>query len=158
MLNRFLPVQADNTYRGYKIGLWIFGLVVLFRLAIALGTIFNGHRAAGVADGLPLSTYGPGGAQAVVSEYAIWGLAHVIICAICVVVLLRYRSLVPFMFALITFELVARRVIFLVLPIQTTAAPSGTINLVLLIVMFAGLVLTLLNRAPAKHKPSLTPT
>lgn len=147
MLNRFLPAQADNTYRGYKIGLWIFGLVVLFRLGIALGTLFNGHNAASQADGIPISTFGPAGAQAVVTEYAIWGLAHVVISIMCIVVLVRYRSLVPFMFALITFEHIARRAIFYVMPIVTNAAPGGTINLVLLLVMLAGLVLTLLDRA-----------
>lgn len=158
MVSRFLPSRADNTYRGYKIGLWIFGLVVLFRLAIALGTIFNGHNAASSADGIPLSTFGPGGAQAVVTEYAMWGLAHVVISIVCIVVLVRYRSLVPFMFALITFEHLARKAILYVLPIEGTAAPGGTINVVLLIVMLAGLLLTVMQRAPEKQKPSLTAT
>jgi hypothetical protein len=28
MFDRFLPERLDNTYRGYKIALWLFGLVV----------------------------------------------------------------------------------------------------------------------------------
>ena len=155
MLDRFLPARADNTYRGYTLGLWIFGLVVLFRLTIALGTIFNGRTAAGQADGIPLDTFGPAAAQAVVAGFAAWGLAHVVICVLCIVVLLRYRSLVPFMFALIVFEHVARKAIYYVLPIQhTTAAPGGTLNLVMLGVMLVGLVLTVVDRAPAKHGAS----
>jgi hypothetical protein len=31
MLNQLLPQRLDNTYRGAKLGLWVFALVVAFR-------------------------------------------------------------------------------------------------------------------------------
>ena len=66
MLNRLLPRQVDNTYRGYKLALWLFALVVLVKVAMSVNSIFNGHTVASSADGIPLDTFTPAGAQAVV--------------------------------------------------------------------------------------------
>jgi hypothetical protein len=38
-----------------------------------------GYSAAKSADGIPLDTFTPAGAQAVVSLFAVWGLAQVVI-------------------------------------------------------------------------------
>ena len=43
MLKRVFPSPADFTYRGSKIALLLLGLILLVKLAIALGAIFNGH-------------------------------------------------------------------------------------------------------------------
>jgi len=147
MLNRLLPAQAGNDYRGYKIGLWIFGLVILWKLAIALACIFNGYEAANNADGIPLGTFGAAGAHAFVTEYAVWGVGQVALLAICIVALIRYRSLVPFLFAVLLFEHVARRAAYAILPLpHVSGAAGGTINLVMLAAMLVGLALTMLTR------------
>ena len=51
MFNQILPRQVDNTYRSYKLALWLFGLLVFMKAGISLGTIFNGYNAASSADG-----------------------------------------------------------------------------------------------------------
>ena len=106
MLNQLFPRQIDNSYRAHKLALWLFGLVVLVKLAISLGSIFNGYEAPSSADGIPLDTFTPSGAQAVVTLFALLGLAHLTICLLCVVVLIRYRAMVPFMYALLLLEYV----------------------------------------------------
>jgi hypothetical protein len=147
MLNPLLPQRADNTYRGQKLALWIFGLAVLMKGTIGLNSIFNGHTVASSADGIPLDTFTPAGAQAVVSLFALLGLSHVVICLLCIVVLVRYRALIPFMFALLLLEHLSRRLILLALPIVRTGAPPGfVVNLILLALMIAGLGLSLWNR------------
>src|SRR5881227_2581463 len=127
MLNRLLPRSIDNTYRGHKLALWLFGLVVLMKLAISLNSIFNGHTVATSADGIPLDTFTPAGAQAFVSLFAAWGLAQVVICVLCIVMLVRYRALVPFLFVVLLLEHLSRRLIFYVMPIVRTGAPTGSI-------------------------------
>ena len=105
------------------------------KTAIALGTIFNGRTAAQTADGIPLDSFGVAGAAAVVSLFAIWGLAQFVISLIGVLALVRYRAMVPLMLALFLFEHVAKRVIFLVMPIpRDGTAPGLYINLALLAV------------------------
>lgn len=144
MLNRLLPRQVDNTYHGYKLALWLFALVILMKVAMSVNSIFNGHMVASSADGIPLDTFTPASAQAVVSLFAAWGLAQLVICLLCIVVLARYRALVPFMFALLLLEHLSRRLIFLVMPIVRTGTPPGFfVNLALLALMAVGLALSL---------------
>jgi len=53
MFDQILPLRADNTYRGYKLALWLFAVVVFMKAAIGLNSIFNGHKVAISADGIP---------------------------------------------------------------------------------------------------------
>ncbi len=144
MLNQILPRHVDNTYHGYKLALWLFALIVFMKVAMSLNSIFNGYFVASSADGIPLDTFTPAGAQAVVSLFAAWGLAQLIICLLCILALARYRALVPFMFALVLLEHLSRRLIFQVMPIVRTGTPPGfSVNLVLLALMVVGLALSL---------------
>lgn len=153
MLNQLLPRHVDNTYHGYKLALWLFGLLVFMKAGISLNSIFNGYSVASSADGIPLDTFTPAGAQAVVSLFAAWGLAQLIICLLCVLVLARYRAMIPFMFALLLLEHLSRRLIFQVMPIVRTGTPPGFfVNLVLLALMVVGLALSLRSRDSRQPK------
>jgi len=152
MLNLLLPKSIDNSYHGYKFSLWVFGLIVFMKTSIGLGTIFNGQNAAIKADGIPLDTFTLAGAQAVVSLFAIWGLAQIMIGCICTLALIRYRAFIPFMFLLLLVEHLSRKLVLFVLPIPRTGNPPGIfINLALLGLMTIGLVFSLWNQSDA-HK------
>lgn len=144
MIQALIPKRADNTYSGHKLALWLFGFIVFFKTAIGGGTLFNGRAAAMNADGIPLDTFGSAGAQAFISIFAAWGLSQLMLSAIAILVLVRYRSLVPFMFVLLLVEHVVRRVIFIVLPMpRVGAAPGFWINMALVGIMAVGLLLSL---------------
>jgi hypothetical protein len=144
MLGWILPRPLDNTYRGHLAALWLFALVVLARTGVALGTIFNGRVAAQSADGIPLDSYGASGAQAVVTLFAIWGLAQLVISVFGVMALTRYRAMIPFMFVLLLIEHLARRWILLAKPIPRIGThPGGVMNLAIIALMIVGLALSL---------------
>lgn len=148
MLDRILPQRIDNTYRGHTVALWLFIPLVVVKTGIALGTIFNGRNAAQSADGIPLDSFGAAGAEAVVALFAIWGLSQLVFSVFGVLALIRYRAMIPFMFALLLLEHLARKWILLVKPIATTGTPPGLyINLALLGLMIVGLALSLRSRA-----------
>jgi len=148
MLNRVLPQRIDNTYRGHPLALWLFIPILLVKTGIALGAMFNGRVAAQSADGIPLDSFGAGGAQAVLALFAIWGLSQLVFSVFGLLVLIRYRAMVPLMFVLLLVEHLLRRLMLLVRPIARTGAPPGIyINLVLLVVIIVGLVLSLRSRA-----------
>ena len=129
MLERVFPSTADFTYRGSRIALWLLGLVLLLKLAIALGAIFNGHYAATVADGIPIDSYTPQGAQAFLSLFASLGLSQFILGAFGVVLLLKYRPLVPLFLLLLLVEYAARKGVNAYIPIvRTGQAPGSAIN------------------------------
>ena len=144
MFNQLFPERIDNSYRGQKLALWLFGLVAFMKTGIGLSSIFNGRNAAIAADGIPLDTFTPAGAQAFVSVLAAWGLAQAMVGLLCILVLLRYRAMVPCMFSFLLLEHLCRRLIFFVLPIARTGVPPGfIISLALIALMVVGLVLSL---------------
>ena len=156
MLNQMFPQRIDNVYRGHPLALWLFLLVVVVKTGIALGTIFNGRGAAQSADGIPLDSFGPSGAEAVVALFAMWGLSQLVLSVLGALALTRYRAMIPLMFVMLLLEHVARRWILLVKPIARTGTPPGTyINLVLLVLMIVGLALSLRRPLrPAGEPPS----
>jgi len=147
MLSRLLPKYADNAYRGYKAALWLLAVVLLMKAGISLGSIFNGREAAGSADGIPLDTFAPAGAQAVITLFALLGISNLMLCLLDALVLVRYRALVPLIFALFLLEHLCRKVALLILPIERTgAAPGSYLNLVILGVLIIGFALSLWRR------------
>jgi len=153
LTDRFLPQRVDNTYRGYKLALWLFALVVVMKVAMSLNSIFNGYMVASSADGIPLDTFPSAAAGTVVALFAIWGLAHFMICLLCILVLVRYRSMVPLMLALLLLEHLSRRLILQFLPIVRTGTPPGFyVNLGLLTLMIVGLALSLRSQSSLRVK------
>ena len=144
MFNQLLPQRIDNTYRGHKLALWLFALLLFMRVAMSLNSIFNGYSVASSADGIPLDTFTPAAARTVVSLFALLGLSSFVICLLCILVLARYRSMIPLMFALLLLEYLSRKLILQFLPIVRVGMPPGFyVNLVLLALMIVGLALSL---------------
>jgi hypothetical protein len=144
MLNRIFPLQFDNNYRGHKLALWIFVLLVLIKLGISLSAIFDGYNMARSADGIPIDTFTSEAADAVVSVTALLGLSHFLLAAICALALIRYRAMIPFMYVLFLVEYLAKKWILLAKPIvRTGTSPSTYVNVVLIALLVAGLFLSL---------------
>jgi hypothetical protein len=74
MLDRLIPRTIDNTYGGRKAALWMLGFLVLVKGAMGANSILNGYGVATKADGIPLDTFTPAGAHAVVTFLALGGL------------------------------------------------------------------------------------
>jgi hypothetical protein len=146
-MSRFFPPSIDNTYRGYKAALWLFGALLLLRIVMSVNCIFNGYSVATTADGVPVDTFTPAGRQQVVYLFAAWGLAQLVISLIGVLALIRYRSVVPFMFALLLIEILSRKLIGRFIPtVSSATAPALYVNLTLITLMVAGLALSLWPR------------
>lgn len=147
MFNQLLPQQVDNNYRGYKSALWLFATLLFIKVGISLSCIFNGRHAASSADGIPLETFTSAGAQVVVSLFALWGLSQLMLCSLGILVLVRYRSMISFMFALLLLEQLSRKLILQFLPVVKTQTLVGSyVNLLLLAVMIVGLALSILSQ------------
>ncbi len=152
MLGDFLPERADNAYHGHRLALWLYAAIILMRVAMSVNAIFNGSRIASSADGIPLETYTPAAAQTTVSLFALLGLSSFLICLLCILVLVRHRSLVPVMFAFLLLQSLGGRLILHFLPIIKVGTPPGIyVNFVLLAFMVIGLALSLWRRRPAQR-------
>jgi hypothetical protein len=148
MFDRLLPQPIDNTYRGYKVALWLFGSVVGVMIFQGVLVIFNGDSIVRNADGIPLDTYTPAAAQAVLSLWAQRGLSRLIISSVCVLVLVRYRSAIPLMFVLLMLNYLAGQLVFQFVPLARTGTPPGpVVNLIMFALMVIGFVLSLRRRS-----------
>ena len=153
-MNQLLPRPVDNTYRGHKLALWLFAVLVLLKVLMSLNVIFNGRSVAISADGIPLDTFTPAGAQTAVALFALWGFSHLVICLLGALVLVRYRALIPLLFALLLLEHLGRKLILQVLPVPRVGSPPGfVVNLVLLALMIIGLALSLWRRESGPSAP-----
>jgi hypothetical protein len=147
MFDDLLPRSLDNSYRGHKFGLWLLGLLALMKSVIGVNSIVNGAAVMSKADGIALNTYSVAAVQNLVALWALLGLFHLIISLLCVLALVRYRRMVPLMFALLLLQHVAGRVIGQFHPIvRTGAPPASAINAALLTVMIVGFALSLWRR------------
>jgi hypothetical protein len=148
MVDKLLPQRIDNAYRGYKVALWLFGLIVGVRTTQSVLVIFNSYSTARNADGIPLDTYTPAAAQTVVALFAQGALWRLTFSLLCVLVLVLYRSAIPLMFALLLLNYLASQLIFQFVPLVRTGTPPGPIvNLIMFALTLIGLALSLRSRS-----------
>ena len=147
MHDRLMTQTIENRYRGPKLALWLFGLIVAVKSTQSVAVIFNGYSTARAADGIPLDSYSPAAAQTAVALFAQGSLWRLTTCLLCILVFVRYRSAVPFMFALLVLNYLAGQLIFQFVPLARIGTPPGPIvNLAMFALMAIGLVLSLRNR------------
>jgi len=118
LFNRLFPRQVDNAFHGSKLAPWFFALVVLLKIGVSLYAVLNGSVMASSGDGIPIGTLSAENAQTIISLYALWGLAHFMLCLVCLLVLVRYRTLIPFMFVLLLVEHLGRKLVLHFLPLS----------------------------------------
>ena len=147
MFNQLLPQRFDNMYRGHKLAPWLFAVVVSVKIGQSLVVLFGGRSVVSFADGIPIDTYTTAGAQTVVSMFALLGLSRLLIGLLGILVLVRYRSMIPLMFVLLLLQDLGKSIILNFLPIARIGTPPGpAVNLVLLALIIAGLALSLRPR------------
>lgn len=150
MLNRIFPKQFDNIFRGHRLGLWLFVPIVLLKVLIGVRSIISAREVAQSADGIPLDTYNAAGADAVVGIFALLGLFQLLLGLLGIVALFRYRAMIPFVYLVLLFQMVANRALSVLYPI-TESSTSGTppgfyVSLGILAATVLGFGLSLLNR------------
>lgn len=148
MLDRLFPSPSAFGYRGSRVAVWLAALLVLVKVAIALGAIFNGRFAASVADGIPIDTYTPAGAQIVLALFGNLGLSQLALGIAGLLVIFRYRALLPGFLLLLVIEFLGRKGLAWLLPIERVGgAGGGLANWALFALLLVALALSL--RGPA---------
>jgi hypothetical protein len=147
MLNRLLPPTIDNRYRGHPVGLWLFVPIALIKLSQSLTHLLKHDGGAQSISTIPLDTYSASAAQNIIGLFARLGLEQILLASIFLLVLIRYRALIPLMYALIVAHFIAARVVGQLKPLALAGTSSvSTPFLVLAILSVVGLVLSLIGR------------
>ena len=145
MLKRLFPSPADNNYRGRRLALWVFVAITAMTIGRSLAHMFLEDGGAGQIASVPLDDFTPNGANALVTLFGLWGLAQLIMGIFYVIVLLRYRALIPLMYLFFTFEYIMRLLAPLYTPgiVTQHTAPGEIGNFVFVPLGLVMLVLSL---------------
>jgi len=157
MFSRLFPRQVDNAYQGYALAIWLLVPLVLVKLLMGFNVsgfnpwVDNRHIAQSV-DGIPLDTYGVETASIVMFLFAAWGVALLTLSLLGVVVLIRYRAMIPLMYLLLSIEQFGRKAIATISPIVRPEQADGLsaaalINWTLMAALVVGFMLSLAEPA-----------
>ena len=147
MLDRIFPKQVSNDYQGKAIAKWVFVAMTLLTIGRSLAHVFLPDGGAQSIATIPLEAYSPGAAKVVVGMFAQWGLTQLMFGLLYVLVLWRYRSLIPLMWLFVAFEWLGRLLTGLVKPFETVdTAPGAVGNLVIPVLAVLMLALALRDR------------
>src|SRR5262249_12202663 len=150
MPGRVFPKTVDNVYRGQWPGLALFVLVVLMKGLQGALSVADTHDTAINADGIPLDTYGAAAAHEVLNMFALLGMYNLVVPVIAVIVLVRWRALVSFVFLLLIAVQLGARAINMAYSgwqFSLTGQPVGFyVNLGILGATVIGFLLSLMDR------------
>ena len=143
MLERIFPKALDNQFPGHKIALYVFYALTALTLWRSQHHLFAPDGGAQSIASIPLDTYSTNAAGTIIGIFGLWGLSQLIIGFIYLLAVLRYRSLIPFLYLLFALEYAMRLWVGANKEIETAGtAPGALINMPF---MIAGVVLFALS-------------
>ena len=111
-MNKILPKEIKNIYQGHPIAFWGFiaflalmtwrSIIHLAYQEYGLHQIANFNLIAGDPDPMPV----------IYLFFSLWGLAQLIFCLVCWVMVFRYKELISLMYILFISEWVIRLIIY----------------------------------------------
>jgi hypothetical protein len=147
ILDTLIPRQANNDYRGGAVPLYAFGLLSVVMTGRSL--IHYLKEDSGVNSIATIMTFPgtPDPNNVIYMFSSLWGTQQLLFCIIYVIVLIRYRNLVPLMWALFVAESLLRISVGLLHPLTPEyfeRTPPGAVgNLPMLVLACTMLFLTL---------------
>lgn len=141
ILETLLPTKIDNTIRGTKLPFYLFALYTIVSTVRSLIHLLAPDGGAGSIAGMDLSVPG---ADGIIFAFALWGSSQVLFAMIQLLVIFRYRSLVPFMYLMLEVEVLLRQLVGHTKPVTFAHTPPGEIlNHIILPLALAMLFLSL---------------
>ncbi len=129
ILALIFPAPANNKYQGSSISLYVFCLLTIITLVrswIHFGFADGGAQS--IAS-IPLDHFSSQASATIISIFSTMGLSQLLFGLLYVVVIFRYRSLIPLMWLFILLEYaVGMSVVFFWKPLTTITTPPGEIG------------------------------
>ncbi len=144
MLAALLPRRVDNDYTAPRVVPWLFGTAILFKSFCAVNSAFNSHFVARVSEGIPVDAFSAAANQTIAALLGMRGLAQLMACVLGVIVLVRYRALIPLLFSLTLLEVLGRLFVVYRDPFATPGMhPAVVLHYAMLGLCLIGLPLSL---------------
>ena len=156
MLNRIFPDSTNDQYRGHVLAIWLFIPIVFMKIAISLLHIFSVDGGAQSVSTIPLDRYPVDAAQNIIALFSRMGLDQLLLGLIFLVVLIRYRAMLPLIYAVVLLGYLFGKGVAMLKP-TITAGESGasTPAMILLMISVAGFFLSLVGRSAFAPKADI---
>lgn len=125
LLELLLPTRIDNTVHGMKLPFYAFALYAIVSAVRSCIHLLSPDGGAGSIAGIDLSV---AGADGIIFAFALWGSSQLLFAMIQLLVVIRYRSLVPFMWLMLILEGLLRQLVGMMRPVTFTHTPPGAIG------------------------------
>ena len=139
-MNYLFPSLIDNEYKGKKIPLFFFYLLIPVTIIRSLVHIFKADGGAQSIANIPLHLYSEQASDTIVHLFSEWGLSQLLFGVLYIVVLIKYKSLIPLMYLFLVLEYSTRLLLAFYKPFVLEGyAPGGIANYFLVplfVVMF----------------------
>ena len=120
-----LPAKIDNVIRGTKIPVYIFALYAIVSTVRSCIHLLSPDGGAGSIAGMDLSV---AGADGIIFAFALWGSSQLLFALIQLLTVIRYRSLIPFMWLMLALEVLLRELVGKMKPVTFAHTPPGAIG------------------------------
>jgi hypothetical protein len=120
-----LPAKIDNVIRGTKLPFYVFALYAIVSTVRSCIHLLSPDGGAGTIAGMDLSV---AGADGIIFAFALWGSSQLLFAIIQLLVVIRYRSLVPFMWLMLMLEVLLRELVGKMKPVTFAHTPPGAIG------------------------------
>ena len=125
ILETLLPAKIDNVIRGSKIPFYIFALYAIVSTVRSCIHLLSPDGGAGTIAGMDLSV---SGADGIIFAFALWGSSQLLFALIQLLAVIRYRSLIPFMWLMLALEVLLRELVGAMKPVTFAHTPPGAIG------------------------------
>ncbi|MFK7804720.1 MAG: hypothetical protein AB8G95_23995 [Anaerolineae bacterium] len=153
LLNTLFPKTITNVFPGRRIALYLFYGLTAFTLFRALLHLLSQDGGAQSVATIPLDNYSAGAAATLIGIFSLWGMSQLVIGLIYLIASLRYKAMIPLIYALLVVENLGNLFYYYTKPIETAGAAPGDLTYWVFILL--GLIMLGLCLIPARQsKPN----
>lgn len=126
-MKKVLPDKITNDFKASKILIYIFSLITLVTIVRSLIHIFAIDGGAQSIAGFPIDTYSQEASKVVVLIFSVWGLSQLLMGILYLIVLLKYKSLIPLMYLFLFIEYAGRLLLGIYKSAESTHVVPGSV-------------------------------
>lgn len=143
---KIFPKNVNNDYYGYRIAVYVFMIYSIISIARSCIHFFSQDGGAGSIAHIDLSQ----GGKNIIFVFALWGSSQLILAFIQLLISVRYKSLLPFMYILLFLEYCFRAVLGIMKPLVFEAGagtpPGGYLDKIMIPIALIMLILSLMTK------------
>jgi len=146
-MNYLFPKCIDNNYKGNKAPLHLFYLVIPYTFIRSLIHLFSPDGGAQSIATIPLHSFTKNASDTIIHLFAQWGLSQLLIGLLYIIVLIKYKSLIPLMYLFLTIEYSTRLLLGFYKPFELEGYAPGGIGNYFLVPLFMVMFILSINNS-----------